>query len=406
VKQGLAQTGFRLISSRVIAWATVPVFMVGMGSAIWMEYRLGLPIIYRDVMLAIGFGAFALVGSVLVAKRPGNPVSWIMLAIGLMAGIFPTAETYAAYVMTTRGAPNTLAVLGAWFNDIYWAPLAALAFIYLPLLFPNGRLPSRRWLPVAVIPGIATVGLVVLAVFRETLIGQNINYRIDNPIGIKGLPADESHPFYILLLILTGVGVLGAVASVFVRFRRSEGAERQQLKMFLYTTAFLPILAFPSPPPPVGDLLFGLIMIALPTAIGVAVLRYRLYDIDIIIRRTLVYGALTATLAFVYFGSVLVLQEIIQAITGQGQSPVATVISTLGIAALFTPLRRRIQRDIDRRFYRRKYDAQRTLEAFATKARDEVELEQLTAYLLSVVRETMQPENVSLWIRPVKGNLS
>jgi hypothetical protein len=373
-----------------------------MGSAIWMEKRLGLPIIYRDVMLALGFGAFALVGSLLVAKRPENPVSWIMLAIGLMAGLFPATETYAAYVMTTHGAPDTLAVLGAWFNDIYWAPLAALTFIYLPLLFPNGRLPSRRWLPVAVIPGIATVGFVVLAVFRETLIGQNINYQINNPIGIKGLSIDEGHPFFILLLILTAVGVLGAVAAVFVRFRRSRGVERQQLKMFLYTTAFLPILLVPVPLPLAGDLLFGLIMLALPTAIGVAVLRYRLYDIDIIIRRTLVYGALTATLALVYFGGVLVLQEITRAITGQGRSPIATVISTLGIAALFTPLRRRIQRDIDRRFYRRKYDAQKTLEAFAARARDEVELEQLTAYLLSAVRETLQPKNVSLWIKPIK----
>lgn len=399
----MAQAGFRLTFSRVVAWAALPVFIAGMSSAIWMEKQLGLPIIYRDMILAIGFGVFALVGSVLVAKRPDNPVSWITLAIGLMAGLFPAAETYAAYVMTRRGTPDALAVLGAWFNDIYWYPLAALAFIYLPLLFPNGRLLSRRWLPVAVIPGIATAGFVVLAAFRETLIGQNVGYRIDNPIGIKGLPADESHPLFIMLFILTAIGVLGAAASVFVRFRRSEGAERQQLKMFLYITAFLPILAFPSPPAPVGDLLFGLIIIALPTSIGVAVLRYRLYDIDIIIRRTLVYGALTVTLALVYFGSVLVLQEITQAITGQGQSPIATVISTLGIAALFTPLRGRIQRDIDRRFYRRKYDAQRTLEAFAARARDEVELEQLTAYLLSAVRETMQPENVSLWIKPVKG---
>ena len=368
-----------------------------------MENRLGLPIIYRDVMLALGFGAFAMIGSLLVAKRPNNPVSWIMLTIGLMAGLFPAAETYSAYIMTTRGTPDALAVLGVWFNDIYWVPLAVLAFIYLPLLFPDGHLLSRRWLPVAVIPGIATAGFVVLGAFRETLIGQNIDYRIDNPIGIEGLPTGENHPLSILLLIMMGIGLLGAAAAVFVRFRRSTGVERQQLKLFLYTVAFFPIILVPTPLPLVGDLFFGLIVVALPTAIGVAVLRYRLYDIDIIIRRTLVYSALTASLALVYFGSVLVLQEIIQAITGQHQSPIATVISTLGIAALFTPLRQRIQRDIDRRFYRRKYDAQKTLEAFATRARDEVELEQLTVYLLSVVRETMQPENVSLWLKPIKG---
>ena len=376
--------------------------MAGMCSTIWMENRLGLPIIYRDVMLALGFAVFALVGSVLVAKRPNNPVSWIMLAIGLMAGLFPAAETYAAYVMTTRGAPDTLAVLGAWFNDIYWYPLAALAFIYLPLLFPDGHLLSPRWLPVAVIPGIAIAGLVVLGAFRETLIGQNIRYRIDNPIGIKGLPSGENGLLSVLFLLMIAIGSFSAAAAVFVRFRRSAGVERQQLKMFLYAAAFLPFVLVPIPLPLVGDLFFGLILVALPTAIGVAVLRYRLYDIDIIIRRTLVYSALTATLALVYFGSVLVLQEVILVITGQGQSPIATVISTLGIAALFIPLRRRIQRDIDRRFYRHKYDAQRTLEAFAARARDEVELEQLTTYLLSVVRETLQPENASLWIKPVK----
>lgn len=384
----------------------MPVFIGGMGSAIWMENRLGLPIIYRDVMYAIGFGTFALVGSLLVSKRPNNPVSWIMLAIGLMAGLFPAAETYAAYVMTTRGAPDALAVLGAWFNDIYWYPLAALAFIYLPLLFPDGRLLSPRWLPVAVIPGIAIAGLVLLGAFRETLIGQNIAYRIDNPIGIMGLPSGENSPLNIIFLLMIAFGTFGAAAAVFIRFRRSAGVERQQLKMFLYIAAFLPVLLVPVPLPLVGDFLFGLIMIALPTAIGVAVLRYRLYDIDIIIRRTLIYSTLTVTLALVFFGGVLVLQEIFQAVTGQGQSPIATVISTLGIAALFTPLRQRIQRDIDRRFYRRNYDAQRTLEAFAVRARDEVELEQLTGYLLSVVRETLQPENVSLWIKPVKGDFS
>lgn len=385
----------------MVAWATPPIFIAGAGIMFWLEYRIGF-FRYQDVLLLLGFGAFALIGSLLVAKRPDNPVSWIMVSIGLMVGLFPTAETYAAYIMTTRGVPDTLAVLGVWLNDIYWTPLFVLAFIYLPMLFPDGYLPSRRWLPVAVIPGIATVGFVVLAAFRETLIGQNINYRIDNPIGIANLPAAENHPLFILLYSMIGIGLFGAAAAVFVRFRRSTGMERQQLKMFLYAVAFLPILSFPIRIPLVEGVLFGLITIALPTAIGVAVLRYRLYDIDILIRRTLVYGALTAILALVYFGSVLVLQETIQAVTGQQQSPIATVISTLGIAALFTPLRRRIQRDIDRRFYRRKYDAQKTLEAFAARARDEVELEQLTSYLLSAVQETVQPEKVSLWLKPVK----
>jgi hypothetical protein len=378
----------------------VPVYTTGAVIYFLLIYRLELPTSYQDVMITLGFGAFALVGSVLVGKRPENPVSWILLAIGLMAGLFPAAETYAAYVMTTRGSPDALAVLGVWLNEIYWMPMLVLAFVYLPLLFPDGHLLSPGWLPVAVVPGIAAIGFIVIGAFRETLIGQNVDYRIDNPIGIANLPSAENQPLFVLLMIMLALGLFGAAAAVFLRFRRSRGAERQQLKMFLYAVGFLPIIFIPFPL--IQDLFFGLILIALPTAIGVAVLRYRLYDIDIIIRRTLVYGILTATLAFIYFGSVLLLQEVILAITGQRQSPITSVISTLGIAALFSPLRRRIQREIDRRFYRRKYDAQKILEAFATRVRDEVELEQLTVHLLFIVQETMQPEMASLWLRPIK----
>jgi hypothetical protein len=218
-----------------------------------------------------------------------------------------------------------------------------------------------------------------------------------------------------IALILIGSGVFAQV----YRYRRvSNPVERQQTKWVILALLIAPLVwavgglllpaIFPAlthtsenaaPYNLVRSTINSFANLLIPLAIGLSILRYRLFDIDIIIRRTLVYGALTATLALVYFGSVIVLQELFQVITGQHQSPIATVISTLGIAALFTPLRRRIQRDIDRRFYRRKYDAQKTLESFAARARDEVELEQLTAHLLSVVQETMQPESVSLWLR-------
>jgi hypothetical protein len=385
---------------RGLAWVIVPIFLAGMGIKIWLDYQLGLPLRFDNLMLLLGFGAFSFVGSVLIAKRPGNLVSWITAAIGLMTGVFPAAETYAAYVMMTVGRPDPLALFGAWMNNLYWVPLLALALIYLPLLFPDGRLPSRRWLPVAVIAGLTVAGFVGIGAFSETLYGQEIDYQIVNPIGIEGLPPAEEHPVFPVLMIGTGIGLVGAVAAVAMRFRKSNGAERQQLKWFLYAAALIPTFLVVDLLPVFGDLLFGLVLISLPASIGVAILRYRLWDIDLIIRRTLVYTLLTAALALVYFGCVVLLQSFVERISGGNGSSAVIVISTLAIAAIFNPLRRRIQSFIDRRFYRRKYDVERTLQVFAATLQEEVELERLSEYLVSMVQETMQPEKVSLWIKP------
>jgi len=185
------------------------------------------------VLLVGGFGAFAVVGALLVAKRPGNSVGWIMVTIALIVGVFPAGDSYAAYVMTTRGHPDVLAVLGAWIQSWYWFLLLALTFVYLPLLFPEGRLPSRRWLPLAVLPGIGALGAVVLGALTGTLTGQNVPYRIHNPIGIDGLAPVEELPVFGLLGVLLGVGIVAAMASVVVRFRQSRGVERQQMKWFV-----------------------------------------------------------------------------------------------------------------------------------------------------------------------------
>jgi hypothetical protein len=195
------------------------------------------------------------------------------------------------------------------------------------------------------------------------------------------------------------IGCVGGVAAVVVRFRRSRGVERQQMKWFLYAAA--PIVTFPVTdylPGIVSDLVFAWLLIGLPTAIGIAVLRYRLYDIDVVINRTLVYGALTATLVLVYLGSVVGLQRLLSPVVGEGNQ-LAVVASTLLIAALFGPLRRRVQSFIDHRFYRRKYDAAKTLEAFSMKLRDETDLNALRENLVGVVEETIQPVHVSLWLR-------
>jgi hypothetical protein len=388
--------------ARVAGWLIVPLYIAGVCTAYVLQRHAGLPTEHpvEHVVLIVGFGAFGVVGSLLVAKRPTNLVGWIMATIALMVAIFPAGGAYAAYVMATRGQLDALAVFGAWTQNWYWYLLLALALIYLPLLFPDGRLPSRRWLPVAVVPGIATLGTVVLGALADTLEVEGAGYEIENPIGIEGLAFVEDLPVFGVLNVLLGVGFFGAVASVAVRFRRSRGIERQQMKWFLYAAALM--LLAPGEgllPDIVSNVLFGVVLLAIPTAIGIAILRYRLYDIDLVINRTLVYGSLTVVLVLFYVGGVVSLQYAFRALTGQ-ESQIAIVASTLAIAALFNPLRMRVQEFVDRRFYRRKYDAAKTLEAFSAKLRDETDLDALSDDLVGVVRETMQPAHVSLWLRP------
>ena len=375
-------------------------YVAGIAANRWLDRRIGPgggnPV--EDAIVVVGFGMFALVGALLVARRPGNLIGWILSVTSLVV-LASALETYAAYVMTTRGRPDWLAVVGAWVNSWYWLVFLALVFVYLPLLFPDGRLPSRRWLPVAVVPGIGLVSMVVLGAFVDTLRGQDIDYRIDNPIGIEGLAHVENLPVIWVFGGFFVLGSLGAVASLAVRFRRSGGIERQQLKWFLFAAAPVPIAPFlDSLSGVIGALAFAWVLLGLPVAIGVAILRYRLYDIDVIINRALVYAALTASLALVYFGGIAVLQGLFRALTGQEFS-LAVVASTLAIAALFSPFRRRLQGFIDRGFYRQKYDAHRTLESFSAVLRNETDLDRLRAELLAVLRETMRPEHASLWLR-------
>jgi hypothetical protein len=366
------------------------------------------------VMLGVGFGAFAVVGALLVVRRPANAIGWILAAIGLMVSIFNAGGGYATFVVATRGRPDALAVLGAWVANCYWFLMLALALIYLPMLFPDGRLLSRRWLSVAVIGGISTLGIVLPGALVDNLpVNELPGKGISNPIGIEGLGKIEDLPMFGVIEALFLVAAVGAVASVAVRFRRSRGVERQQMKLFAYVIVVLiggsVLTGGLSDLTGVGWLEGGSFVLSmmglmcLPIAVGVAILRYRLYEIDLIINRTLVYGPLTATLALTYFGGVAATQLVFRALTGQQQQPqLAIVASTLVIAALFNPLRRRIQAFIDRRFYRSKYDARKTLDAFSASLRDETDLDALNDELVSVVRETIQPAYLSLWLRPDK----
>jgi hypothetical protein len=311
--------------ARVAGWLIVPLYVAGICTSYLLERSAGVPPAYpmEDVVIRVGFGAFAVVGALLVAKRPTNLVGWIMATIALMMAIFHAGLLYAAYVIATRGQPDALAVLGAWIGNWYWYLLLALAVIYVPLLFPDGRLPSRRWLPVAVLPGIATLSIVVLGALADTLVldpvVKDVHYRIENPIGIEGLSRVEDLPIFGVLTGLLLVGIVGAVASVMVRFRRSRGVERQQMKWFVYASALLLLTPVEGLLPEIfSNVLFGVVLIGMPTAIGIAVLRYRLYDIDLVINRTLVYGSLTVTLGLVYLSGVVSLQYAFRALTGQG----------------------------------------------------------------------------------------
>jgi uncharacterized membrane protein len=292
-----------------------------------------------------------------------------------------------------------------WPTYWVWYPGLVLMISLLPLYFPDGRLVARGWrwaTGLAVVFGTFATGL---AMVRP---GDNEARGIPNPLGIESLGEGAralSSAFNVVMsagwLLLGSV----AVASLMVRFRRSRAEERKQLEWFLYAVVLVLLVNTASQifsaelrPSAVREFLFVFTLEGLWVAIGIAIMRYRLYGIDILINRTLVYGTLTASLAALYFGVVVVLQMVLDLLSGQ-QSTLAVVASTLLIAALFNPLRRLIQSFIDRRFYRRKYDARQTLEAFSSKMRNETDLDALSGDLVGVVRETVQPAHVSLWVR-------
>jgi hypothetical protein len=382
------------------------VYVAGLVASNWLERSAALPnrTPVDDAILQVGFGAFAVVGALLVAKRPTNAIGWIMASVALMVAIFHTGDTYTAAVMVTRGRPDALAVVAAWIGNWYWYLLLVLVVVFVPLLFPDGRLPSRRWLPLAVLPGIGTLVVVTYSALIPTLeVNEASGYEIANPIGIAGLDRVEDLPGFAALNGLLVLGVVGAAASVVVRYRRSRGVERQQMKWFVYAAALILLAPIVDRLPDfINGVWLGLVLIAIPMAIGVAVLRYRLYDIDLVINRTLVYGPLTAMLVLVYVGGVVTIQSAFRTITGQ-ESQIAVVASTLAIAALFNPLRRRLQTFVDRRFYRGKYDAAKTLAAFSARLREETDLDALNTDLVKVVQETIQPAHASLWLRPNTG---
>jgi hypothetical protein len=348
------------------------------------------------------------VGAIVASRRPENPVGWLLCLSGVAVATNSFASQYAIYALLaqpdTIPAGEALAWVASWLLPV----MIGLQVFYL-LLFPTGRLPSRRWrwlawLTVAYI----LVGVTTAAFSPGAHMGALGPIR--NPLGVEGLTQ-----FYkAVLYTMSPALFIAAVFSLVVRLRRAVGVERQQLKWLAYAaggvaiSSILLITTIALDTPRWYEWVANAIVLAVtpgvPIAIGIAILRYRLYDIDLLINRTLVYGSLTAILAGVYFGGVTATQALFRDLAGQQELPqLVVVVSTLLIAALFTPLRRRIQSFIDRRFYRAKYDARKTLEAFSVKLRDETDLQALCEELVGVVRETMQPAYVSLWLRSDKS---
>jgi hypothetical protein len=346
---------------------------------------------------------YSTVGALVASRRPENLVGWLLCLFALSESVQLFGAEYAIYALLSR--PNSLPAGEAMAWTSYWIlpVIIGLSVFYL-LLFPTGLLPSRGWRPLAWL----TVAFVFVGVISGAFSTGPVEGLgpIRNPLGIDGF----SNVYGAVLDIMAPVLLVAAAASVFMRLRYAIGVESQQIKWFAYAAAATVIglfLAYVIPTvidtplwfERAGYAVLIAVIPAIPISIGIAILRYRLYDIDIIINRTLVYGSLTATLVALYFGGIVVLQRIFVALTGQ-QSTLAVVASTLLIAALFNPLRRRIQSFIDRRFYRRKYDARKTLEDFSVKLRDETDLDALEDDLVGVVTGTMQPAHVSLWLRP------
>jgi hypothetical protein len=351
----------------------------------------------EGTLLAVGYST---VGAVVASRRPRNSIGWVLCAIGLSWGAHHFSSEYVTYALLAAPGSLPAANAAAWISSWLWVPGLGL-IVFLALLFPSGRLPSPRWRPFAWLSVMLVAAGTIMAAFSP---GARFGLSVRNPLGIESLPN-----VYEQLQALMFAAIFVASASLLVRLHHARGVERQQIKWVAYAGALAASASLPTYTVfEATDLrwleLVGYVpalvgILGIPTAVGIAILRYRLYEIDRIINRTLVYGSLTAILVAHYLGSIVWLQILFVELTGQ-RSTLAVVASTLLTAALFQPLRRRIQGFIDRRFYRRKYDARKSLEAFSAKLRDETDLDALSDDLVGVVRETMQPAHVSLWLRP------
>jgi hypothetical protein len=358
-----------------------------------------------EALLGLAWSAaFAVTGALIVSNRPRNMVGWLLLLEATIIFVAPMGDYFDSLIQAPTD-PSWLTLIGLWIYGWAWLWFI-FPVLFIPLFFPTGRLLSARWRWVVGL-GLSVCALFLFfASFSQEFVPGNDNWPTPAPNPIGFLPLDSFpdqfwFPSFLVFIVLS-------VVSLVVRYRRAGAVEREQMRWLLFAAAlfagvYLIGLFTNSLGGPINEFVVALrnqSMTLLPIAIAVAILRYRLYDIDLIIRKTLQYAALSALLALVYFGMVVLLQTLFGA--ALADSPLLIVLSTLLIAALFAPLRQRVQATIDRRFYRQKYDAQQVLAQFAVVARDETDMEALTAELIRVVQETMQPETVSVWLKETR----
>ncbi len=386
-----------------IAWGVAALCVFGVGAATALGFQTA-SISKSTYSLGAAFVLFPIVGAIIISRRPENTIGRILLGIGCGTATTDLSASYTTHFSSVPGASHLAIALVTWLGNIVW-PINLGLGIILILLFPTGRLVSRHW---RWIMGLTLGGVALNSAPSALMPGEiaRADTAINNPFGFGALKPVLDVAQTMSTIIIFPV-VLIAIGGVLWRFWRARGIEREQMKWFAFGVSVLIVsitltLLFLPEYSPWANVGFAFGFAMLPITIGIAVLRYRLYDIDIIINRALVYGALTAILGGLYFSVVIGSQSLTSTITGKqiGQQPAVIVLTTLGAAALVQPLRARIQRVIDRRFYRGKFDAAHTIAAFGGVLRTEVEMEQLCNRLLSTVEETMHPAHVSLWLRP------
>jgi hypothetical protein len=390
--------------TRSLAWGTWLLTLAMYAVALAIVQHVGYSVATQQdtwaarSALIVAFAGFATVGAFVAARQPRNAIGWMFLGVALLVALSVLGGEYANYVLVESPGSLPGGYLAGWLYLWTWYPTIGL-IVTVPLLFPDGRVPGPRWRPVLdgwIVFSAAVVGLWMVRPGALSDPGEPV--WPDNPIGIGFLDPLYDHLEAVSTLVLLAFLVASCVSSV-ARFRRSHGDERQQLKWMTYGVAvwivWVPVSAFFTGD--LSDALFAVTIAMLPVATAVAMFKYRLYEIDRVISRTIVYGALTLILGAAYAALVLAGQAVFSSFAGGSGLVIAG--STLAVGALFLPLRSRIQRVVDRRFYRRRYDAQRTLEAFGARLREEVDLATLGGALRGVVDETIQPSHVSLWLR-------